>query len=67
MKKILVLVAAALLTLLALAQTPDTSADANAKKARAALDAMVKAPGGQQWPILQNTYIEGRTSGFYQG
>lgn len=67
MKKILVLVAAAFLMLPALAQTPDTSADANAKKARAALDAMVKALGGQQWLVLQNTYIEGRTSGFYQG
>jgi hypothetical protein len=41
--------------------------DANSKKARAALDAMVQALGGDRWLNLQNSYIEGRTSGFYQG
>lgn len=41
--------------------------DANSRKARAALDAMVQALGGDRWLNLQNTYIEGRTSGFYQG
>ena len=48
---------------------PQTSSaqDANTKKARAALDAMVQALGGDHWLNLQNSYIEGRTSGFYQG
>lgn len=41
--------------------------DANTKKARAALDAMVRALGGERWLNLQNVYIEGRTTGFYQG
>jgi hypothetical protein len=49
----------------AFAQT--TSQDANAKKARALLDAMVQALGGDRWLNLQNSYFEGRTSGFYQG
>jgi hypothetical protein len=40
---------------------------ANAVKARATLDAMVRALGGQQWLALQNVYMEGRVSGFYQG
>lgn len=41
--------------------------DDSAKKARAALDAMVQAMGGERWLNLQNSYIEGRTSGFYEG
>ena len=41
--------------------------DVNTKKAHAALDAMVQALGGDRWLNLQNSYIEGRTSGFYQG
>src|ERR1700739_4281152 len=41
--------------------------DANAKRARAALDAMVQALGGDRWLNLENSYVEGRTSGFYQG
>lgn len=45
----------------------DATQDANSKKARAALDAMVAALGGDHWLNLQNSYIEGRTSGFYQG
>ena len=45
----------------------DTAQDANTKKARAALDAMVQAMGGDRWLNLQNSYVEGRTSGFYQG
>jgi hypothetical protein len=40
---------------------------ANADKARATLDAMVRALGGPQWLALQNVYMEGRVSGFYQG
>jgi hypothetical protein len=45
----------------------DAAAKANEDKARAALIDMVKALGGPLWLNLQNTYIEGRTSGFYQG
>ncbi|HEX3436658.1 MAG TPA: hypothetical protein VHT24_07805 [Pseudacidobacterium sp.] len=41
--------------------------DASAKKAHELLDAMVQALGGDRWLNLQNSYIEGRTSGFYQG
>lgn len=41
--------------------------DASTQKARAALDAMVKAMGGEQWLSLQNEYEEGRISGFYHG
>jgi hypothetical protein len=40
---------------------------ANQKKARATLDAMVTALGGQRWLTLTNTMQQGRTSGFYQG
>jgi hypothetical protein len=45
----------------------NSTPDANSGKARAALDVMVQALGGDRWLNLQNTYIEGRTSGFYQG
>ena len=40
---------------------------ANQKKARATLDAMVTALGGQRWLTLTSTMQQGRTSGFYQG
>jgi len=40
---------------------------ANQKKARAILDAMVAALGGQRWLTLTSTMQQGRTSGFYQG
>jgi hypothetical protein len=45
----------------------DADADANQKKARATLDAMVTALGGQRWLTLTNSMQQGRTSGFYQG
>lgn len=45
----------------------DADARANAQKARAELDAMVQALGGARWLALQNTYIQGRVSGYYQG
>jgi hypothetical protein len=52
----------------ACAQTPqDDSEHANEKKARAAIDAMVRALGGPLWLSMQNVYLEGRVSGFYQG
>jgi hypothetical protein len=45
----------------------DPAAAANTQKARATLDAMVQALGGPRWLAMQNVYIEGRVSGFYQG
>jgi hypothetical protein len=45
----------------------DPEAVANQKKARATLDAMVAALGGQRWLTLSNTMQQGRTSGFYLG
>jgi hypothetical protein len=47
--------------------TGDTAANSNQQKARALLDAMVQALGGPKWLALQNSYIEGRVSGYYQG
>ena len=44
-----------------------TQEDASAKKARAALDAMVQALGGDKWLNQQNSRAEGRIAGFYQG
>ena len=41
--------------------------DSSSKKARAALDAMVEALGGNQWLDQQNSYVYGRIAGFYQG
>ncbi|MBV8630414.1 MAG: hypothetical protein JOZ83_05785 [Silvibacterium sp.] len=41
--------------------------DANQQKVRALLDAMVEAMGGQRWVSMQNSYFQGRVSGFYQG
>lgn len=47
--------------------SPNASPDAGDVKARAELDAMVKALGGSQWLALANTYVQGRVSGYYQG
>jgi hypothetical protein len=43
------------------------SDDANQKKAKAAVDAMIAALGGSRWLTLSSSMQEGRTSGFYQG
>src|SRR6202167_2461466 len=43
----------------------DPEAAANQKKARATLDAMVAALGGERWLTLTDTMQQGRTSGFY--
>ena len=45
----------------------DPEAAANQKKARATLDAMVAALGGERWLTLSNIMQQGRTSGFYLG
>ncbi len=57
------------------AQTPtatpapqsDTTGAKNATKARAALDAMVKALGGDAWLNLKSERREGRVAAFFQG
>jgi hypothetical protein len=41
--------------------------DPSAAKARAVLDSMIKALGGERWLALQNRYLEGRIAAFYQG
>jgi hypothetical protein len=43
------------------------SGDADSGKARAALDAMVQALGGDRWLNVQNTFVQGRIAAFYQG
>jgi len=50
----------------AFAQAPQAP-DANSQKARAEIQAMMTALGGQRWLSLQNIYTEGRVSGFYHG
>ena len=49
------------------AQEQDAASKANEQKARAALDAMVQALGGERWLSLKDSTLIGRTSGFYQG
>jgi len=49
------------------AQTGEDAADKNAKQARAALDAMVKALGGDAWLNMKNTVREGHIAAFYRG
>jgi hypothetical protein len=52
-------------------QTPTQAADdegaKNAKQARAALDAMVQALGGDAWLNIKNQEREGRIAAFYHG
>jgi hypothetical protein len=43
------------------------SDDTGSAKARAALDAMVQALGGDRWLNVQNTFVQGRIAAFYQG
>src|SRR6266568_5316171 len=50
------------------AQTPEDDAGAkNAQQARAALDSMVKALGGDAWLNLKNQVREGHIAAFYHG
>jgi hypothetical protein len=68
MKKILVFATLLLSALFAGSQnSEDAATRANEQKARAALNAMVQAMGGDRWLSLQNSYYQGRASGFYQG
>lgn len=43
------------------------SSDTSAAKARALLNQMVEALGGQRWLTLRNSYSEGSIAAFYQG
>lgn len=49
------------------AQSASVNSDDSDAKCRKLLAAMVEALGGQKWLTLRNTYLEGRTSGFFQG
>jgi hypothetical protein len=51
------------------AQTKAVEDDAarNARQARAALDAMIQAMGGQAWLNVKNRYQHGHIAGFYHG
>jgi hypothetical protein len=48
-------------------QTGDDEGAKNAAKARAALDAMVKAMGGSAWMNIQNQMRQGHIAAFFQG
>jgi len=48
-------------------QTADSAEAQNAQKARAALDAMVQALGGQAWLDIKNQMLHGHVAAFYQG
>ncbi|HEV2487071.1 MAG TPA: hypothetical protein VGT08_16200 [Terracidiphilus sp.] len=48
-------------------QTGDDAAAKNARQARAKLDAMVQALGGQAWLDLKNQVREGSIAAFFQG
>jgi hypothetical protein len=64
---------AVLVTLLVVApvstrtQTADDAAQKNARQARAALDAMVKALGGDAWLNMKNEMREGHIAAFFHG
>jgi hypothetical protein len=46
---------------------PTITAQSGSDKARAALNAMVEALGGDRWLNQQNSYMTGRIAAFYQG
>jgi hypothetical protein len=49
------------------AQTTDDTAQKNVRQARAALDAMVAALGGQAWLNMKNQMRQGHVAAFYHG
>jgi hypothetical protein len=68
--KLLTVIVAALLLALPhnmRTQTGDDEGAKNAQKARAVLDAMVKALGGSAWLNMQNQEREGHIAAFFQG
>jgi hypothetical protein len=48
-------------------QAVEDEAAKNAQKARAALDAMVQALGGEAWLNMKNRFEQGHAAGFYHG
>jgi len=48
-------------------QKPEDDAAKNARQAKATLDAMVKALGGDAWLHMQNREMQGRSAAFFQG
>lgn len=48
-------------------QTAEDAAAKNARQARAALDAMVQALGGDAWLTMKNQVRQGRVAAFFQG
>ncbi|MFZ0303867.1 MAG: hypothetical protein WAL75_14355 [Terracidiphilus sp.] len=48
-------------------QQANSEAAKNAQQARAALDSMVQAMGGQAWLDMKNKMIEGHVAAFFQG
>ena len=48
-------------------QTPDEDARKNAQQARKALNAMVKALGGEAWLDIKNQMLQGKVAAFFHG
>jgi hypothetical protein len=67
MKKLALALLILLLSVSARAQAHAPAADPSAQKARAALEAMVKALGGESWLNLKNQMFAGHSASFYQG
>jgi hypothetical protein len=70
MRRVLPAALAALMLTLPIAtrtQTTDEASVKNAKQARAALDAMVAALGGQAWLSMKSQMREGRVAAFFHG
>ena len=69
-RKVLAALAAVLLMAGAVAvraQSGNQDAEKNAQQARAALDAMVQAMGGDAWLNMQNQMLEGQVAAFFHG
>lgn len=68
MRKVLPVVLAVLVLAAPLrTQTGDDAAAKNAQQARAALNAMIQALGGQAWLDIKNKEVEGHVAAFFQG
>lgn len=65
--KVLIVTVAALLLAAPLACAQAHEAEKNAAKARAALDAMVQALGGDAWLNVKNQMLKGQIAAFFQG
>ena len=70
MRRVLWVALAMIMLATPLTMRPQSTADAgqkNARQARAALDAMVKALGGETWLNMNNQMREGRIAAFFHG